>query len=97
MRPSAPTDMRSVRKQATKIVLPYSVSGYPGLGDAESRGVLNESALVSGRHIFGGHFTFPIAQTRDARALCVIILLADVRPAPVAERPFRHDRKRRFA
>lgn len=25
MRPSAPTDMRSVTKQATKIVLPYSV------------------------------------------------------------------------
>jgi hypothetical protein len=43
--------------------------GDVGLGDAESRGVLNESALVSGRHIFGGHFTFPIAQTRDARAL----------------------------
>src|SRR5580700_1519177 len=32
------------------------VFGDVGLGDAESRGTLNESALVSGRHIFGSHF-----------------------------------------
>ena len=38
--------------------------GDVGLGDAESRGVLNESALVSGRHIFGSHFPVPCRSTK---------------------------------
>ena len=46
-----------------------ALSGYLGLGDAKSRSTLNERALGIGRHIFGGHFTFPITQPRDARAL----------------------------
>ena len=45
------------------------LSGYLGLGDAKSRSTLNKRALGIGRLIFGGHFTFPIAQPRDARAL----------------------------
>jgi hypothetical protein len=35
---------------------------------AESRSVLDESALVCGRHIFGWYFPFRVAQLRDARA-----------------------------
>jgi hypothetical protein len=38
-------------------------------GRTKAAAFSTERALVSGRHIFGGHFTFPIAQTRDARAL----------------------------
>jgi vitamin B12/bleomycin/antimicrobial peptide transport system ATP-binding/permease protein len=40
------------------------VFGDVGLGDAESRGTLNESALVSGRHIFGSHFPVPCRSTK---------------------------------
>jgi hypothetical protein len=47
----------------------FKLSGYLGLGDAKSRSTLNKRALGIGRLIFGGHFTFPIAQPRDARAL----------------------------
>jgi hypothetical protein len=35
---------------------------------AESRSVLDERALVCGRHIFGWYFPFRVAQLRDARA-----------------------------
>jgi hypothetical protein len=35
---------------------------------AESRSVLDERALVCGRHIFGSHFPVPCCSTRDARA-----------------------------
>src|SRR2546430_1190657 len=45
------------------------LSSYFGLGDAESRSALDQRAMGIGRHIFGWHFTFPIAQPRDARAL----------------------------
>jgi hypothetical protein len=45
------------------------LSSYLGLGDTKGRSTLHKRARGIGRHIFGGHFTFPIAQTRDARAL----------------------------
>jgi Protein of unknown function (DUF2905) len=45
------------------------LSSYLGLGDTKGRSTLHKRALGIGRHIFGGHFTFPIAQPRDARAL----------------------------
>jgi hypothetical protein len=38
--------------------------GDVGLGEAESRGVLNESALSVGRHIFGSHFPVPCRSTK---------------------------------
>jgi hypothetical protein len=38
------------------------------LSEAESRSVLDERALVCGRHIFGWYFPFRVAQLRDARA-----------------------------
>jgi hypothetical protein len=38
------------------------LSGYLGLGDAKSRSTFNKRALGISRHIFGGHFTFPIAR-----------------------------------
>jgi hypothetical protein len=44
------------------------------------RGVLNESALVSGRHIFGGHFPLRIALLRDARARSGKLSLYEDRP-----------------
>ena len=52
----------------SRLLVDLELLGDIGLGDAESRGVLNESALVSGRHIFGGHFPLRIALLRDARA-----------------------------
>ena len=52
---------------AQRLLVDLELLGDIGLGDAESRGVLNESALVSGRHIFGGHFPLRIALLRDAR------------------------------
>jgi hypothetical protein len=45
------------------------LSSYLGLGDTKGRSALDQRALGIGRHIFGWHFTFPIAQPRDARAL----------------------------
>ena len=67
---------RSSNAQSNSLLRPLKANalvdlellGDVGLGDAESRGVLNESALVSGRHIFGGHFPLRIALLRDARA-----------------------------
>ena len=58
-------------------------SGKFGLGDAKSRSVLDERALVCGRHIFGWHFPFRVAQLRDARARGGKLRLArQQRPAP---------------
>jgi hypothetical protein len=54
---------------AQPLLVDLELIGDVGLADAKSRGVLNESALVIGRHIFGGHFPFHVAQLRDARAL----------------------------
>src|ERR1700731_5066563 len=45
------------------------LSSYLGLGDTKGRSTLHKRALGIGRHIFGWHFKFPIAQPRDARAL----------------------------
>src|ERR1700731_4710093 len=45
------------------------LSSYLGLGDTKGRSALDQRAMGIGRHIFGWHFTFPIAQLRDARAL----------------------------
>jgi hypothetical protein len=42
--------------------------GAVSLSEAESRSVLDERALVCGRHIFGWYFPFRVAQLRDARA-----------------------------
>ena len=49
---------------AQRLLVDLELLGDIGLGDAESRGVLNESALVSGRHI---RRSLP-APLRDARA-----------------------------
>jgi hypothetical protein len=43
------------------------LSSYLGLGDAKSRSTLNKRALGIGRHIFGGHFTFPKGRARVIR------------------------------
>jgi hypothetical protein len=43
------------------------VIGYFGLGDPKSRSTLDEGALIGGRHIFGWHLPFHVAQIRDAR------------------------------
>jgi hypothetical protein len=45
----------------------YNVLGAVSLSEAESRSVLDERALVCGRHIFGWYFPFRVAQLRDAR------------------------------
>jgi hypothetical protein len=58
---------------AQRLLVDLELLGDIGLGDAESRGVLNESALVSGRHIFGWHFPFRVTQPKDARERHVIV------------------------
>jgi hypothetical protein len=40
-----------------------------GTATTKGRSALDQRALGIRRHIFGWHFTFPIAQPRDARAL----------------------------
>jgi pimeloyl-ACP methyl ester carboxylesterase len=52
-----------------RLLLDAKLIGDFGLGDAKSRGVLNESALFGSRHIFGWHLPFRFTQPRDARAL----------------------------
>jgi hypothetical protein len=41
---------------AQRLLVDLQLLGDVGLSDAKSRGVLNERALVCGRHIFGWHF-----------------------------------------
>jgi hypothetical protein len=53
---------------AQRLLLDAKLIGDFGLGDAKSRGVLNESALFGSRHIFGWHLPFRFTQPRDARA-----------------------------
>ena len=60
--PSQPSSAVTSDRVSTSI---FAVS----LSEAESRSVLDERALVCGRHRFGGHFPLLIALLRDARAL----------------------------
>jgi hypothetical protein len=53
---------------AQRLLVDLQLLGDVGLSGAESRSALGERALVCGRHIFGGHFPFRVAQLRDARA-----------------------------
>jgi hypothetical protein len=53
---------------AQRVLVDLQLLGDVGLSEAESRSVLDERALVCGRHIFGWHFPFRVAQLRDARA-----------------------------
>jgi hypothetical protein len=61
------------------------------LGDTKGQSTLHKRALGIGRHIFGGHFTFPIAQTRDARALygkwIGVLAKGGARSAPASPQP----------
>jgi hypothetical protein len=59
--PSQPSSAVTSHRVSTSI---FAVS----LSEAESRSVLDERALVRGRHIFGWYFPFRVAQLRDARA-----------------------------
>src|SRR3984893_11496134 len=53
---------------AQRLLVDLQLLGDVGLSEAESRSVLDERALVCGRHIFGWHFPFRVSQLRDARA-----------------------------
>jgi hypothetical protein len=66
---------------AQRLLVDLELLGVIGLGDAESRGVLNESALVSGRHIFGGHFPLRIAFDYGGCRCQAFALTGDAREA----------------
>jgi hypothetical protein len=53
---------------AQRLLVDLELLGAVSLSEAESRSVLDERALVCGRHIFGWYFPFRVAQLRDARA-----------------------------
>src|ERR1700730_18147543 len=53
---------------AQHLLVDLELLGAVSLSEAESRSVLDERALVCGRHIFGWYFPFRVAQLRDARA-----------------------------
>jgi hypothetical protein len=48
---------------AQRLLVDLELIGDFGLGDANGRSVLDERALVCGRHIFSGHFPLRFIQT----------------------------------
>jgi Sodium/hydrogen exchanger family len=65
-RPTVSDDRRRPRHGTHRV--PVELLGAVSLSEAESRSVLDERALVCGRHIFGWYFPFRVTQLRDARA-----------------------------